>query len=126
GTPGAGAFIDGGAPRFEDCLFEHLRTRHDLAHAGGAVHVRSLLGPATPAFVRTTFRDNAANQGGGAYVEGPDDAHARFLSCHFEANRALSGGALDVFHAALAVVGSPLAGNRAEGETVGRGGGIRL
>src|SRR5690606_13643843 len=58
GTNGAGVHVDGGAPRFEDCLFERLRTRHDLSGHGGGVLVRGdEITPALPAFVRTTFRD---------------------------------------------------------------------
>src|SRR5690606_36253572 len=79
GYDGAGALIDGGAPRFEDCLFERLRTRHDLGDGvGGGVRIRALAAPASPAFVRTTFRDNTANQGGGAHVE---LSEALFLFC---------------------------------------------
>src|SRR5690606_18319117 len=80
GYDGAGALIDGGAPRFEDCLFERLRTRHDFGDGvGGGVRIRALAAPASPAFVRTTFRDNTANTGGGAAISGPD-TRALFLS----------------------------------------------
>src|SRR5690606_30491387 len=85
GYDGAGAPVDGGAPLFEDCLFEDLRTRADLGDGGGGgVHVRAP--SSAPAFVRTTFRNNTANHGGGTFVS---DGSALFLFCRFEGNRAL-------------------------------------
>jgi predicted outer membrane repeat protein len=126
GYDGAGARIEGGAPRFEDCLFERLRTRDDLVRSGGGVYVADGEGPAAPVFLRSTFRDNTASQGGGAYVLGPT-TRALFLFCRFERNRALSGGGLFSKDAAVTVAASAFAGNRAEAiGTSGFGGGYAV
>ena len=124
-TDGAGAFIDdGGAPLFEDCLFEDLRTRDDLSGLGGGVHVEADGAVPRPAFVRTTFRNSTANQGGGATTRPAD---ALFLWCHFEGNRALSGGGFNGFTARVSIIGSLFVGNRAEpGISAGFGGAVRL
>src|SRR5690606_9150795 len=128
GYDGAGAVVDGGAPRFEDCLFENLHTRHELAGGGGGVDVRGdAVIPAHPAFAPTPFRGNTANEGGGALVGGPV-AHALFLGCRFEGNRALAGGGLGTYGAAVTVVASEFVANRAEtfSGCCGFGGGISL
>jgi hypothetical protein len=123
-TEGAGAFIDGGAPRFEDCLFERLRTRHDLVGPGGAVHIEADNGPARPVFLRTTFRENTASQGGAVYLS---TSVGYFFFCRFEHNVALSGGALATFASAVTVIGSTFVGNRAEpGTSSGYGGAISM
>jgi predicted outer membrane repeat protein len=109
---GGGAYLqNGGAPLFEDCLFEG----NTAVGGGGAVEAPGV----TPTFVRTTFRDNrgAGDVGGAVRLSGNDPDVQRpilFLGCRFERNEAPAGGGLFSFGAPLAVVNTVFAGNRTD------------
>jgi len=117
GCSGGAVHSNGGTFLFEDCLFEG-----NTAVAGGAVEAAG----ATPAFVRTTFRENAGtgDVGGAIQLDGndPDVASpALFLGCRFERNRGPGGGGLFAFGTALAVVNTVFVGNRAYADGTGGG-----
>ena len=105
-------------PVIEKCVIDACG---NISSTGGGMYVEGASGwPASPTIRDTAFRDNIADEGGGAYFGTYTDAW--LFGVTFEGNAAYRGGGLCTrTQVGLHVIGSSFTGNLADG---GLGGGL--
>ena len=107
-----------GWPLIRDCIIEDCG---NVSSTGGGLRVDGIAGSlGKPSIQNTTFRNNHADEGGGAYFGQYTDAFV--WSCTFEGNAAFRGGGVSTStDYGLHIYGSSLVANEAE---AGPGGGL--